>query len=96
MSQQTIFLVHHGETEWNREGRLQGQLDSPLTPEGRSQATRVAALLTREIPRPRAVSLVSSSLGRAVDTAGIVGGVLDLPVAIDDRIIELSSAGGRG
>jgi broad specificity phosphatase PhoE len=56
----------------------------------------VAALLAREIARPRAVSLVCSSLGRAVDTAGIVGGAVDLPRAIDDRIIELSFGSWEG
>ena len=33
-----IIVVRHGETEWNREGRLQGQGDSPLTERGLSQA----------------------------------------------------------
>ena len=37
----TIYLVRHGETEWNREGRMQGNLDSPLTERGEDQARRV-------------------------------------------------------
>ncbi|HEX9448002.1 MAG TPA: histidine phosphatase family protein, partial [Dongiaceae bacterium] len=40
-----IFLLRHGETEWNLDGRLQGQLDSPLTELGRRQAQHLAGLL---------------------------------------------------
>ena len=40
-----IYLVRHGETEWNAQGRFQGCLDSPLTPNGREQARQFGLLL---------------------------------------------------
>ena len=42
-----IYLVRHGETEWNTQGRFQGRLDSPLTPNGREQARQFGLLLAR-------------------------------------------------
>jgi broad specificity phosphatase PhoE len=42
-----IYLVRHGETEWNAQGRIQGCLDSPLTPNGREQARQIGMLLAR-------------------------------------------------
>ena len=42
-----IYLVRHGETEWNAQGRFQGCLDSPLTPNGREQARQFGMLLAR-------------------------------------------------
>lgn len=86
----TIWLVRHGETEWNRARRYQGRKDSALTPEGRLQALRIAALLAHELPRPRDLVLVSSPLGRAVATARIIGAALDLRVTTDARLAELT------
>lgn len=85
-----LYLVHHGETEWNRAHRYQGRLDSPLTAEGRSQARRVAALLAREPRARRPIRLATSPLGRAVETAGIVGATLGLEPAGDARLVEVA------
>jgi broad specificity phosphatase PhoE len=92
----TIFFVHHGETEWNRAGRYQGRLDSPLTPEGRAQAARVAALLAREVGQIQGVRLVTSPLGRAVATARIIGATIGLAIATDARLVELSLGAWEG
>ena len=66
-----IYLVRHGETVWNAEGRMQGWQDSPLTSRGKAQAQtsarRLASLPT--LPSPR---VISSPLGRAISTANIV------------------------
>jgi len=63
-----LFLARHGQTEWNRERRLQGQRDSPLTAEGVRQALRVAERLSG-----RGVTTVCSSpLGRALRTAVLI------------------------
>ncbi|MFQ3679430.1 MAG: histidine phosphatase family protein [Pseudanabaenaceae cyanobacterium] len=50
-----ILLVRHGETQWNREKRFQGQIDIPLNERGREQAARVAAFL-QNVPLDRAFS----------------------------------------
>jgi len=60
-----ILVIRHGETEWNQQGRMQGQRDSPLTPLGLQQARQVARRL-REVPH---AALYSSDLGRAHQTA---------------------------
>lgn len=68
LNNQTIFyLARHGQTEWNIEQRIQGQLDSPLTNKGQAQALHLADLcLPLNVTR-----ILTSSLGRAVQTAEI-------------------------
>jgi probable phosphoglycerate mutase len=60
----SIYLVRHGETDWNAEGRLQGHNDIPLNAVGREQALDAAERLPRT-----AKAVVSSDLGRARETA---------------------------
>ncbi|MCM3779008.1 histidine phosphatase family protein [Microbacterium hydrocarbonoxydans] len=63
-----VLLARHGETEWNLEHRLHGQLDSPLTAEGERQAASVAERLIGQ-----GVAIVCSSpLGRALRTAVVI------------------------
>ena len=87
-----IYLTRHGQTEWNREGRYQGKLDSPLTPHGEQQARRVGALLASLIDAPGDWRLVTSPLGRARRTAELIRDSLDGRVALDldDRLAEIS------
>lgn len=73
-----ICLVRHGETDWNAERRLQGQLDIPLNDNGRQQATRLAAAL-KQAAHPFA-ALYSSDLQRAASTAAPVAQQLGLAV----------------
>ncbi|GGM93377.1 alpha-ribazole-5'-phosphate phosphatase [Thermus composti] len=61
-----LWLVRHGETLWNREGRLLGWTDLPLTPEGEAQARRLKGVLP---PLPA----FSSDLKRALQTAALAG-----------------------
>ena len=91
MSDATIYLLRHGETVWNREGRLQGQRDSPLTARGIAQAGALGDLLAREIAEPRRFTIVASPLGRAWQSAVIVAERLGLDprlIAFDDRLKE--------
>lgn len=67
-----VFLVRHGETAWNAEGRFQGQLDSPLTPNGREQAAQNGRLLAAALAGRGAVAMHVSPLGRAQQTAAII------------------------
>jgi probable phosphoglycerate mutase len=63
-----LIFVRHGETDWNFEGRMQGQRDIPLNATGRSQASRngeqLRAFLSREGIDPVTLDFVSSPLGR--------------------------------
>lgn len=63
-----IIIVRHGQTEWNRESRVQGYRDSALTEEGIAQAQALAARLASE----SFAALLSSDLGRAAHTARII------------------------
>ena len=85
-----IFLVRHGETDWNREGRWQGHSDTHLNEIGREQAHRVAAELD-------GVDVVyASDLARARETAEIIGAELGLPVRFDARLRERSFGAWEG
>ncbi len=84
-----IYLVRHGETEWNRDARIQGRRDSPLTALGRDQARRIGQLLAR---RGLAGTPVSASpLGRVQATLAIIGEQVALgPVSLDPRLAEVA------
>ena len=73
-----IYLVRHGETTWNRVGRRQGHNDSPLTELGIEQARAAGRVLQRAIADIHNVCIETSPLGRARQTALIVGEILGL------------------
>jgi broad specificity phosphatase PhoE len=79
-----LLLVRHGETDWNAEGRLQGQTDRPLSEFGRRQALRLADDLATE----QLDAIYSSDLARARETAEIVGERHRLPVVLDPDLRE--------
>lgn len=89
-SHHPIYLVRHGETEWNLVDRYQGRFDSPLTTRGRAQARAIAELLVAELGGSRGIILQSSPLGRAIDTAAVIGERLGLRLMIDARLREIS------
>ncbi|MEE8399497.1 MAG: histidine phosphatase family protein [Desulfobacterales bacterium] len=79
-----LFVVRHGETEWNLVGKQQGHLDSPLTGVGIRQAHALAeGLATKGIE-----VIYSSDLGRAMQTAEVIAARLQLPVTSDRRLRE--------
>ncbi len=99
MSDATFYLLRHGETVWNREGRLQGQRDSPLTARGIAQAGALGDLLGREIAEPRRFTIVASPLGRAWQSAVIVAERLGLDprhIAFDGRLKECGFGAWEG
>ena len=67
-----IYLVRHGETTWNRVGRQQGHLDSPLTSRGVEQARAAGRVLRGALPDLAVVCIETSPLGRARQTATII------------------------
>jgi broad specificity phosphatase PhoE len=73
-----LYFVRHGETDWNFEQRIQGQLDIPLNGTGRRQAARNGAKLKELISDVGAVDFVSSPLVRTIETMEIVRTVLGL------------------
>ena len=84
-----IYILRHGQTVWNREGRMQGHLDSPLTDLGRAQAARQGAILGR-IGLPVGTAFRVSPLGRTQETARHALAGLTDSFATDDRLRELS------
>lgn len=85
-----IYLCRHGQTFHNREGRLQGQTESDLTPLGRAQAAAMGQLLASLIEDAADWRIVASPLRRARDTAQTIGAALSLPVAFDKRLLEIN------
>lgn len=84
--EKTIFwLVRHGQTDWNLEGRYQGQMDTFLNPTGILEAGRAARLLA---DRPFQ-AVYSSDLERARRTAELIAKARHLPVKVDPRLREI-------
>lgn len=79
-----MLLVRHAETDWNADGRLQGQTDRPLSEFGRRQAREVAEALAGE----QLDAVYASDLARARDTAEPIGARLGLPVFLDPDLRE--------
>jgi broad specificity phosphatase PhoE len=78
VSLSTIYLMRVGETKWDREGRQQGQLDSPLTPKGIEQARATGRALRKLLPDPQPVCIETSPLGRAGHTTALLCAELGL------------------
>jgi broad specificity phosphatase PhoE len=79
-----LVIVRHGETEWNKQDKAMGQLDSPLTPKGIQQAYAIANRLRRF----SFTTLYSSDLGRAVQTANIIAEICGKNVICDSELRE--------
>ncbi|CAN7546972.1 histidine phosphatase family protein [Phenylobacterium sp. LjRoot225] len=86
-----IYLVRHGETEFNRERRLQGHVDSALTDLGKRQAEAVGAQLKALVGAQPGWRIIASPLGRTRRTAEILAERIGLhDIEIEPRLIELS------
>ena len=93
-----IYLLRHGETVWNTEQRIQGQLDSPLTPKGRMQAAQNGERL-RDLLGETHFKVISSPLGRALSTAEIIAskiGLTPAEIRLEDRLREISFGNWEG
>jgi broad specificity phosphatase PhoE len=84
----TIYLIRHGQTEWNAEQRMQGRMDSPLTALGVDAARQLAP----EIPEVGAV--YASPSGRTLQTANILFGGQN--IVCDDRLREIDLGDWEG
>ena len=79
-----LVLLRHGQTEFNADSRMQGQLDTELSELGRAQAVAAADVLATRRP----LLIVSSDLRRAYDTAATLGARTGVEVDVDKRLRE--------
>jgi probable phosphoglycerate mutase len=79
-----LIVVRHGATEWNKIGRQQGHLDSPLSETGIAQAEVIAERLSRE----KFTALYSSDLGRAYGTAEYIAARTGHEIIAEKRLRE--------
>jgi probable phosphoglycerate mutase len=88
-----IYFARHGETDWNRDGRIQGQIDIPMNDAGHLQAKAVARGIKHHLGNAKIDRLVSSPLLRTRQTASYLCRELDFPesrIEIAPAVIELS------
>jgi len=90
VAERTLVVVRHGQTDWNREERFQGQMDIPLNAAGRAQAKT----LKQQLGRIRFDAAYSSPLRRAYETAEIIAG--GLRVFTDTRLTEIHHGSWQG
>jgi probable phosphoglycerate mutase len=79
-----VLAIRHGETAWNVDTRIQGQLDIPLNDTGRWQAERLAAAVAEEGLH----AIYASDLLRAHQTAQAIGRATGLPIGADPGLRE--------
>ena len=86
-----IYLIRHGQTEYNVARRFQGAIDSPLTALGAAQA-RAMGLALRNLIDPQDVALFSSPRGRTIETAELIAQEADIAgnILIDEGLAEIS------
>ena len=103
MASPRLFFIRHGETDWNAQGRLQGQRDIPLNAKGRLQADACGLILKGLVAKagldPASLDFVCSPLGRARETMERVRAGLGLPVddyVCDPRLAEIAFGDWEG
>ncbi|SEW16390.1 probable phosphoglycerate mutase [Cognatiyoonia koreensis] len=89
-----LYILRHGETIWNAEGRMQGALNSPLTERGKGHATKQAALLS-DIDLT-GFQILCSPQGRAFETASIALARKVPFIRTDDRLCEIGVGDWQG
>ncbi len=90
-----IYLCRHGQTEFNKSLRRQGQVDSPLTQQGQAQATAMGRCLAGlNLPEFR---IFASPLGRAHHSAKLIAAELGSPdITLDPRLMEIGMGAWDG
>lgn len=94
-----IYVIRHGQTDWNAEGRLQGQKDIPINAIGREQATRNGETLRDLVGPADGFDFVASPLGRTRETMERLRTAMGLdPMGYrtDERLRELSFGDWEG
>ncbi len=86
-----IYILRHGQTEWNLQRRCQGQMNSDLTALGRVQAADQGVLLKNVFAEHPNAQVVCSPQGRARETARIALAKHDVCIRFDSRVSELAA-----
>lgn len=92
-----IYLIRHGETDWNVLGRLQGRTDIPLNENGEKQLEHTGQVLAELGIRPDV--MVTSPLMRTRKSASLIAEKVGYPkeaIGVDDRFLEISFGEGEG
>lgn len=95
MTRPALYLLRHGQSTWNREERVQGRRDVPLTDLGREQAAAQGRILAGLALPPDTVAL-TSPLIRARDTAKIACAMVGLVPRPDARLVEMGFGAWEG
>jgi len=99
LSRPTIYFIRHGETDWNLEGRLQGQKDIPLNDLGRVQAEEAGRRLRSICPYYEDLAYVASPMLRTRETMEILRTAIGLHpegYRLDERLIEITFGAWEG
>jgi broad specificity phosphatase PhoE len=94
-----VYFVRHGQTDWNVEGRLQGQADTDINQRGREQADRNGRVLAGLIDRPEAFDFVASPMRRTRETMQRVKAAMGLDpddYTTEARLIEVHFGAWQG
>lgn len=91
-----LYLLRHGETEWNAEGRFQGQNNAPLTTRGKQDAHAQGQLLEQVFAKHPRIAIYASPLGRVRQTVEIALASHDRKAQVDDRLMEINIGQWQG
>ncbi len=92
MKVKNIYLIRHGETDWNKNHRFQGQTDIKLNETGRDQAIKLRPLMQQL----QIESVYSSTLTRAYETAELASQEIRISIQKDDRLRETNVGAAEG
>jgi probable phosphoglycerate mutase len=98
-NRKTLYLIRHGETDWNAQKRLQGRKDIPLNALGRQQAAEAGLCLKWLLGDPSHVDFVASPLLRTRETMSILRECMGLPAEDyrhDHRLLEIDFGDWEG
>jgi broad specificity phosphatase PhoE len=99
LSRPTIYFIRHGETDWNLEGRLQGQKDIPLNDLGRVQAEEAGRRLKGIVPHYEDLAYVASPMRRTRETMELLREAIGLHpqgYRLDERLVEITFGAWEG
>jgi broad specificity phosphatase PhoE len=91
-----LYLIRHGETDWNRSGRIMGTQPVPLNANGRRQVVELAAVLADLHKTQPLAALYTSPLVRTVQTAEILASSCSLSITLDERLREIGVGDWEG